>query len=106
MFVGLQQLSIGEVISSLRDLSIFGVVITAVWKARGIYENVQSFFTRVTNHMDTMEQFAQVAVRNHLYHIEQDLKVLSGRKANYSNDAVEFVEGHVVHEMSSPITEA
>ena len=57
-------------------------------------------------HMDTMEQFAQVAVRHHLHHIEQDLKVLSGRKTNYSNDAVEFVEGHVVHEMSSPITEA
>ena len=64
------------------------------------------FSARVMNHMDTMEQFAQVAVRNHLHHIEQDLKVLSGRKTNYSNDAVEFVEGHVVHEMSSPITEA
>jgi hypothetical protein len=106
MFYGLQQLSIGEVISSFRDLSIVGVVITVVWKARGVYETVQDFFARVMTHMDTMEQFAQVAVKNHLHHIEQDLKVLSGRKTNYSGDVVEFSEGHAVHDGLSSIIEA
>src|SRR5271154_2153257 len=92
MFYGLQQINIGEVISSLRDLSIFGIVITFVWKARGVYETVQSFFTRVIKHMDTMEEFAQVAVKNHLQHMERDLRVLAGRKTNYSGDVVEVVE--------------
>lgn len=103
MFYGLQQLSIGEVISSVRDLSIFGVVITVVWKARGVYETVQNFFTRVIKHMDTMENFAHVAVKNHLQHIEQDLKVLAGRKTNYSDDVVEVVQSE---SLSTAVTEA
>ena len=88
MFYGIQQLTVGEVTSTLRDFAIIGAmfpVFKFVWKIRGMYESIQNFFTRVTKHMDTMENFAQVAVRNHLNHMERDLRFLAGRTHNYDS---------------------
>lgn len=73
-------LTLGQVSSAIRDLSIVAVLVTISWKARGIYETATQFFDRVTKHMDSMENFARTVVDNHLYHIEMDLKTLSGRK--------------------------
>jgi len=77
-------LTLGQVSSAIRDFSIVIVLIVSVWKARGIFEDVSNFFTRVIKHMDSMESFARTVMDNHLLHIEQDLKTLSGRQDDIS----------------------
>ena len=74
--------TLGQVSSTARDLSIVGFLMGAAWKGRGIYESVSGFVTRVIRHMDLMEKFADATVNNHLKHIEDDLRTLSGRKDN------------------------
>jgi len=77
-------LTLGQVSSAIRDFSIVLALIAVVWKARGIFEDVSNFFTRVIKHMDSMENFARTVMDNHLLHIEQDLKTLSGRQDDTS----------------------
>lgn len=74
------QLTLGQVSSTLRDLTVVGVFITAAWKSRGLYDAAKDFFERLTTHMDVMEEGMQTLLTNHLTHIEKDLKTLSGRK--------------------------
>lgn len=80
MYFDPAQLTLGQVSSALRDFTIVGVLLTASWKARGGYEFVKNFFQRLTTHMDVMERGMQTLLNNHLTHIENDLKTLSGRK--------------------------
>lgn len=77
-------LTLGQVSSSLRDFTVVGVLITVAWKSRGIYDTGKNFFERLTTHMDVMEAGMKTLLTNHLTHIEQDLKKLSGR----TDDAV------------------
>lgn len=73
------QLTLGQIASTIRDLSLVGTLLILVWKSRGVYESASNFFKRTSDHMDSMESFARTVVDNHLKHIEQDLKTLSGR---------------------------
>ena len=82
-------ITLGQLSSSARDLSIVGTLVLGSWKARGIYEAFTHFFDRVTKHMDVMENNISVLMTNHIVHIEESLKqmsqnqerVLSGRDA-------------------------
>ena len=74
------QLTLGQVSGTLRDFTVVGLLLTLAWKSRGVYELVRGFFKRVTTHMDVMENGMNVLLTNHLSHIEEDLKVISGRK--------------------------
>ncbi len=73
-------ITLGDVSSTFRDFSVVGFLLICAWKSRGVYESVNKFFKRTSDHMDSMETFARTVVDNHLFHIEYDLKTLSGRK--------------------------
>lgn len=65
------------VLGWVRELSIIGFIIGLSWKARGWYDDAVTFFDRITEHMEKMEEFANVVVTNHLDHIEKDMKRLA-----------------------------
>lgn len=75
--------TIGQVSSTLRDLTIVTTIILVGWYSRGWFEAGRNFFTKTISHMESMESFARVVVDNHLLHIEHDLKLLSGRKDDF-----------------------
>lgn len=70
-------LTLGQLSSSLKDFAIVGFLVGTAWKARGFYELVSNFFTRITKHMDVMETGMNTLLTNHLRHIAQDLSDLS-----------------------------
>jgi hypothetical protein len=72
-------LTLGQVFSTIRDLSIVSVLIGGVWKARGLYEEGAVFLKRCSRHMDIMEVSMNLMLTNHLSHIEKDLAKLTGR---------------------------
>lgn len=74
------QITFGQVSSTIRDFTIIGVLVTAVWKARGWFEAGTNFFQRLNRHMDVMESKIDLLLTNHLKHIEADLAKMSGRK--------------------------
>jgi hypothetical protein len=83
------QITLGQLSSTARDWAIVGLIISFVWKARGwfakaeqLYESTEKFIERVSTHMTLMETFANRALNNHLAHMQHDLRVLSGRKAD------------------------
>ncbi|VVB52071.1 Uncharacterised protein [uncultured archaeon] len=73
-------ITLGQASSAIRDLTVVVFLITTVWKSRGVYESAKKFFDRLTIHMDVMETGMSTLLGNHLKHIEQDLRVLSGRQ--------------------------
>lgn len=83
------QITLGQASGVARDFTIVGVIISLVWKARGwlakgerLYERSVQFIDRVSTHMTIMENFSNKALNNHLAHMQHDLRVLSGRKAD------------------------
>lgn len=91
-------ITLGQVSSSVRDFAIVGTLITASWKARGVYESVTGFFNRTMKHMDAMESGMQTLLANHLAHIEAYVKSMSDHQARVlSGDEVI----HVIDEETS-----
>jgi hypothetical protein len=80
MFFDPSQLTLGQVSSTLRDLTLVGFLLALAWKSRGIYEHGVRFFERWTTHMNFMEESMKALLTNHLFHIEKDLKSLAARK--------------------------
>lgn len=76
------QITLSQLSSSVRDFSIVGLIAGFVWQARGWFAKVERFYERIILHMTTMGNFANRALNNHLTHMEHDLRVLSGRKAD------------------------
>lgn len=79
-------LTVGQVLSDLRDISLILGMLALVWKARGAFDAVCNFTKRITEHMDSMDLFAKdmkqalsSIVNNHLRHIEYDMKTVAGR---------------------------
>jgi hypothetical protein len=77
--------TLGQVSSTVRDLSIVVAVISAVWKARGMYEVVTDFFERTTSHMDKMEAGMDKLLTNHLAHIEASVEKMAHRQVRASD---------------------
>jgi hypothetical protein len=80
MYLDPAQLTLGQVSSALRDLTVVGILLTVAWKSRGVYDSAKGFLERLTTHMDVMEGGMKTLLTNHLTHMEQDLKTLTGRK--------------------------
>ena len=74
--------TLGQLSGAVRDWAIVGTLAVVVWKARGVYSTGVAFFNRIDSHMTRMESFADKALNNHLAHMQHDLRVLSGRKAD------------------------
>ena len=70
---------ISELLGWIREVTIIGTIMVLGWKSRGIWQGVVDFSTRITKHMDLMEEFAGNVVNNHLKHIERDLAKMAGR---------------------------
>ena len=76
-------LTLGQLSSSLKDFSIVGFLIGVAWKARGFYELASGFFNRITKHMDAMEHGMNTLLTNHITHMEEDLRLMSGRRVEH-----------------------
>lgn len=76
-------LTLSQLSSSLKDFTIVGFLLGLAWKARGFYELASNFFARITKHMDTMESGMHSLLSNHIAHMEEDLRLMSGRRAEY-----------------------
>jgi hypothetical protein len=79
-------ITLGQVSSSLRDLTVVGVLLTISWKSRGVYEAAKNFFGRLTTHMDVMERGMNTLLTNHLSHIEADLRKMTHRQVRATDD--------------------
>lgn len=75
--------SIGQLVSTLKDGAFLVGICVAGWKARSIIQPGIEFFKRCNAHMDTMEHGMKVILENHLSHMENDLRSLAGRRHDY-----------------------
>ena len=100
MFDPASTVTLGQVISNLKDGAFVVGIVVLGWKARGLVQPAIDFFNRAVKHMDVMEQGVgslqigmNTLLSNHLSHIEEDLRVLSGRpKSEYIHPLVESVD--------------
>ena len=83
-------MTVGELFSTLRDAGFFVGLCVVGWKARGLIQPLINFFERAQKHMDVVEVGVgnlqtgmNTLLTNHLSHIEQDLKTLSGRRNDF-----------------------
>lgn len=72
--------SVGQLISTLKDGAFLIGICVAGWKARGIVQPAIDFFNKASKHMEKMEHFADTVMSNHLVHMESDLRTIAGRK--------------------------
>lgn len=84
--------TIGEVLASLRDAFVILSVATLIWKARGWYQAGIDLKNRAVQHMDFMESSMQSLLGNHLNHIQEDLRTLSGRQLDISEGGTNAVQ--------------
>ena len=78
-------LTFKEVADVLYDLALPSLLITLVWKSRGVYDKAESFLTRAVNHMDVMEKGMTLLLSNHAPHIEAYLRTLAQRETGEEN---------------------
>lgn len=76
----LAQMTIGEAISSVRDITVVAGILIIGWKARSWIQPFIDFFEESKDFMKSMRRDMQTLLTNHLHHIEADLKTMSGRK--------------------------
>lgn len=86
----LDSITIGQIITYGRDLSIAGVILKIGWEARSVvqvvkdfFNNVSTFMKAVTEKLDTLNTNVNTLMNNHLQHIDQKLDLIaSGKPAN------------------------
>lgn len=99
MFDPSSTVTLGQTISTLKDGAFIVGIVVLGWKARGLVQPLIDFFARAKQHMEIMETGmtglridVTTLLNNHLSHIEQDLKTLSGRKEGYVHALSESVD--------------
>lgn len=82
----ISQMTVGELISSIRDLTVILGTLTIGWKVRSWVQPLVDFFKRANTFFDMGEKHIQrveagmnVLLNNHLHHIQADLGHISGR---------------------------
>ena len=87
----LSQMSVGELLSSLRDITLILSMLTIGWKARAwiqpgidFFKRANKFFDLGEAHIQRVESGMQILLNNHLSHIQSDLGHLSGREPRQS----------------------
>jgi hypothetical protein len=90
MFDPAGTVTLGQIISSLKDLGFIVGTCILGWKARSLVQPAIDFFKRAQTHMETMENGVgalqtgmNTLLNNHLSHMESDLKLLSGRHTDH-----------------------
>lgn len=78
------QMTVGQLVTMLRDGSILVSILVFGWKARDLvqppidfFKQAKMMFERATKHMDTMEAGMNILLTNHLTHIQGDLNKLA-----------------------------
>lgn len=77
--IPIDQMTIGQLASTLRDLTVVVSVVTIGWKTRSWLQPVFDFFKRANAFMTLMEHNMNVLLNNHIKHIESDVRRMSGR---------------------------
>lgn len=89
----ISQMTIGEAISSIRDITlVFGVLVIG-WKARSWVQPAIDFFNNANTFMFDVRRDMQTLLTNHLSHIEADLKHMSGRRHDHVDPLLDSSEG-------------
>jgi hypothetical protein len=85
----LDQVTLGQLITYGRDLSIAGVILKLGWEARGVVQSIKTFGSDVHNFMasvnsklDSLNANVNLAMTNHLPHFEEHLGNIAGKTAN------------------------
>lgn len=91
-------ISVGQVLSMVRDGGLIVGVLTIVWKARGWLEASLQFLDRVTKHMAFVEATLTTLTTNHLRHIQQDLHLLARDRDHYAVEINESLDKFADHE--------
>lgn len=87
----ISQMPVGEVISSIRDITfVLGILYTG-WKARAWVQPIITFFDNANAFMVDTRKDLQMLLNNHLTHIEADLRHMSGRHEHV--DLIDSSEG-------------
>lgn len=83
----LSQMTLGELLSNLRDITVILGTLTIGWKLRSWLQPLYDFFKRANkffelseSHIQRVESGMQVLLNNHLSHIQSDLGHISGRE--------------------------
>jgi hypothetical protein len=94
MVTPLTQMTVGEALSSIRDIALICGMVIAGWKARSwiqpfldTVKKANKFFDAGEKHMQIVESGMQMLLNNHLHHIESDLGHISGRQVRVSEIA-------------------
>lgn len=87
MTTPLTQMTVGELLSSLRDITLIFSMLTVGWKVRAwvqpgidFFKRANKFFDLGEAHIQRVEAGMNVLLNNHLHHIQSDLGHLSGRQ--------------------------
>jgi hypothetical protein len=62
-----------------RDISVVSGILVVAWKARGMWDSVAAFITKVGTFMDTMTAHADTLVSNHLNHLQKSADQMNGK---------------------------
>jgi hypothetical protein len=76
-------MTVGEAVSTLRDITIIVGLVLSGWKARDWFQPVFDFFKNANQFMVDMRRDMQTLLTNHLSHIESDLRHMTGRTSDY-----------------------
>lgn len=82
----------------LRDLGIFGVVLTFGWKSRDVWQDVKEFTGAVRTHMKKMEGFAYRTETNHMRHMERYLYQMAKDR-----NITSLVDPDLIAEVTEPV---
>lgn len=89
----ISQMTVGEAISSIRDITLVAGVLILGWKARSWVQPVIDFFDNANKFMVDMRHDMQTLLNNHLSHIESDLRHMTSRNRHpMFAEAVEEVQ--------------
>lgn len=78
MFINPGGITLAELSSAFRDVTIIGVLLSVGWKGRALIQPVVQFFTdakkffgRANEHMTIMESGMHALLTNHLAHLKK-----------------------------------
>lgn len=72
----LNQITLGDIITYVRDLAIAGVVLKLGWKLRDVWQAVLDTKERIFRHMDVMESGMTTLLNNDLRHLQESVDKL------------------------------
>lgn len=84
--IPIDQMTIGELASTLRDLTAVVAMITIGWKTRDWLQPIFDFFKRANGFMTSMENNMNILLNNHMKHIESDIRRMSGRDYDHFDE--------------------